>query len=211
MKKVLVFAVLLAAAPAGAQGLEEAAAQSHLNFANAFGSFRVQAFQKTAAPAIQYDAKSAAKATADLSGLFDKGTKVSAADLRGWWAGRRFLSIGVAPALLVGADVPKDNSEGPISGTVFKTFLFPKIKLPDGIGAGDLSPAEYYDVLGSAVSDSVSWIIHEDAQDWVETKFTDSGAITKKGYDQAEIRKNGDYLLAKFEDGSYAYFFKRVK
>lgn len=211
MKRTLFLAVMLAAAPAGANMFEEAAAQGRVGFGVLLGSFKLPAFQKTVAAGIKMDPKAAAKAAADLSDLFDKGTKVSAADLRGWWAGRRFLSIGVAGALLAGVDVPRDVEAGPIGGAVFKTLLFPKIKLPADIDPQYLTPADYYDEPGSVAADNVSLVIREEAKDWVETKFGETGAVTKKGYDTAEIRKNGAYLIAKFEDGSFAYFFKKVR
>jgi len=208
MKKLLILAVFALPALAAAQGVEEASFFARTNF-SVLGTMPVPAFQRAAAPkaALKAAPKAAALATAaDLEALFVNGAKPTEADLRGWFSGRRFTQEGPTASLLTGSDVYNDAKQGPIAGKTFKILIWGADKPVDG------QPETYWDTPGSAALDAVAWNIQEQGGDWSRADFTgDKSAVTRKGESAYEARKSGDWLVVKFPNGDYGYYFKKVR
>ena len=213
MRRLLICAVLAAPAAVQAQVLEEAAVLSQQNFAAMLGGFRLGVGKPVAAPVpaklpTLSRAKAAPKAatTADLEGLFVAGAKPAEGDLRGWFAGRRFTQAGPTAALLAGTELYNDPKQGPISGKTFKILLWGADKPTEGM------PETYWDEPGSAALDAIAWNIYEQGGDWSRADFTqDKSAVTHKGESTYEVRKSGDWLVARYPNGDYGYFFKKVR
>ncbi len=187
-----------------AQGLEEGAFRARMNFGQALGGFRLPVFKPMALPRAQAPMK--APAAASLEELFAKGAKPAQNDLRGWFAGRRFTKAGPTAALLVGADVYNDPKQGPIAGSSFKIFLW-AAEAPSAD-----QPETYWDEPGSAARDTVIGNISEQGPDWVPADFAkDKSVVTRKGEAGYEIRRSGDWFVARFPNGDYGYFFKKVR
>ncbi len=141
--------------------------------------------------------------SADLSILFDLGAKPEAADVEGWYAGRRFTENGPAAQLLVGGESYDDPSNGPIGGKSFKLMVF-------GPNVTGVVPADLYDDPGTYVVDTVKELMAEKGKEWSALSFSATGATWKKGEEGYELRKWGRYLICKYPDGGYGYFFKKV-
>lgn len=195
MRKALLFAVILAAPQAGAAGFEDA---GRLGRQAALEAGRIG--QKAAARSRVLSGKTT---SADLSILFELGAKPEAADLAGWYSGRRFTKTGPAAALLVAGEMYDNPASGPIGGKSFKGVLF------GGAAAGTV-PADLYDEPGTHTIDNVQVLLLERAKDWSPVAFNGTAALLKKGSDSYEVRKWGRYLIAKYPDESYGYFFKKL-
>ena len=194
----LAAAMIPLAAPALAGGFEKSASLAGLQFAQSIGAF---APRFVPAPAVL----AAAAPLPDLASLFDKGTAPTQKELEGWRAGRRFTKDGPAPALLVGKDVYHKPEDGPISGKDFKVFAFG----PDTAGA---APVDLYDDPGSELQNAINYYLREDAKRWSAAEFREKGALTRKdAQPPIEIRRSGEWLVARYADGSYGYFFKKVR
>jgi len=192
--------VPLAATRTFAIGFEEAALSSRVSFSALSG---LAAFRFKPAPAPAPAAKAAA--LPDLAALFEKGTAPTQKDVEGWRSGRRFTKDGPAAALLVGTDIYDNPDDGPISGKTFKVFVFGADK--PGIG-----PADLYDNPGSVLQDATTQYIRENAKKWSAAEFTAKAALTRKeSAPPIEIRQNDSYLVARYADGTYGYFFKKVR
>lgn len=141
----------------------------------------------------------------DIERLYDAGSKVTKADVAGWFSGRRFSSKGVTAQLLAGADVLRDADAGSLGGSDFKLASVGGAEPVEG------SPADLFDTLGSELANNIAWVIHEEGSKWRTVTFADTGARGADTRGAFEVRKNGDVLVAKYSDGTYAYFFKRVR
>lgn len=196
--------VLAAAAPARAGAFEEAAIRARLNFVRALGAFKLQPLQLRRG-ALAQGAKAAA--AADLAALFDKGDKPASERLMGWHAGRRFTKGGPMAALLVGTKVYKDPAVGPLSGEEFKVIL-----MGSNIFDKDLL-VDIYDEPGSELANTVITLIRENASKWSAADFKEKekSVVTRKEGAALEVRVSGDYLVCKYDDGTYGYFFKKVR
>lgn len=195
MRKALFLAVILTAPEAFAVGLEDA------------GRLGRQASLEAAKIGRQAEVRARALSgktqSADLSILFDLGAKPELADLTGWYSGRRFTKTGPSATLLVGGELYADPARGPIGGKSFKVVLF-------GGGAPGTSPADLYDEPGTHTIDTVNFLLPERSKDYAPIQFTESGAVLKKGADVYEFRKWGRYLIVKYPDEGYGYFFKKL-
>ncbi|MBI5200945.1 MAG: hypothetical protein HY925_05110, partial [Elusimicrobia bacterium] len=141
--------------------------------------------------------------SADLSILFDLGAKPEAADLEGWYAGRRFTENGPAAQLLVGGESYDDPSNGPIGGRSFKLMVF-------GPNVAGVVPADLYDDPGTYVVDTVKELMAEKGKEYSALGFSATGATWTKGQGAFELRKWGRYLIVKYPEGGYGYFFKKI-
>jgi hypothetical protein len=203
--KTLSLVVLAAlAAPARASELEALRFRSASQFAGV--SFGAMKFVPAAAPlSLRGSVFAAGSVTIlDVERLYAKGAKIDQAALTGWFAGRRFSAKGVSPQLLVGVDVLRDPEAGPLGGSDFKLASM-------GGAEPGVSPADLYDEPGSETVNTVTWYIREEGKAWRVAEFLDSGT---KGQDKRgafELRKSGDLIVGKYADGTYAYFFKKVR
>jgi hypothetical protein len=206
MKKLLALAVLaVLAAPVSAVPLESANFSAASSFAGvSFGAFKF--VPSPAALALRGAAFAAASVTVlDIERLYAKGAKVSQAELTGWFAGRRYSSKGAAAQLLVGADILRDADAGSLGGSDFK------LSSMGGAEPSQYTPVDLYDDLGSELVNNVLWYIREEGKEWKTAEFL---AAETKGQDKRsafELRKSGDLLVAKYADGTYGYFFKKVR
>lgn len=183
-----------------ALALAASAAPLELDLAR-FGAFKLVPFQLAPRlPAV------AAVTVFDLERLFQEGKAPSAQDLTGWFAGRRFTAKGPAAQLLVGHVLLKDPAQGPLEGVVLKVTAFGG----DEPGRG---PVTYYDDMGHNAVDAVLWNLHERGPkaDWKPVELKDTGAVAQDGALILQVRKNGELLVARYHNGDYAYFFKRVR
>ena len=214
--KSSILAVMVACLPSvsGAQGFEEAAVLSQKNFAALLGGFRLGVGKpivaavpaKSAFGTAVKTAPKAAAAAADLETLFVGGAKPAEGDLRGWFAGRRFTQSGPTAALLAGTDVYSDPNQGPIAGKSFKILLWGADKVIEGL------PETIYDEPGSETLNTIAWNIYEQGGQWSRSDFTqDKSVLTRKGESLYEVRKSGDWLVARYPNGDYGYFFKKVR
>ncbi|MBI4349669.1 MAG: hypothetical protein HY553_22730 [Elusimicrobia bacterium] len=138
----------------------------------------------------------------ELSALFDAGTAPAEEALRGWFAGRRYVSDGPVAALLVGTELYDNPDAGPIDGTTFKLVILG----PDKAG---VVPAELYDLGGSAMMNGVAWNLRELAPQWATTRSSD-GVVTARGDRSYEVRQSGDFLVVRYPEG-FGYFFKKIR
>ena len=194
-------AVIAAVSPAFSGTFEVLASQAAAPFAVSFQAFKFS----PAKLALKGAAFAAASVSVlDIERLYNAGAKVEKGDLQGWFAGRRYSAKGVSAQLLVGADILKDPAAGSLGGADFKLAAFGGAQ-PDVIGV------EYYDEPGSETLNTVSWIIHEEGAKWKTAEFRQTGATGQDSRDIFEIRKSDNLLVAKYADGTYAYFFKKVR
>jgi hypothetical protein len=205
MKKLLVLAVLALPVVASAQLSEEAAFGARQGF-SILSSVRFAPFQK----AVMADRSAATlprQATSqDLESLFVNGTKPAQSDLRGWFAGRRFTQEGGVAALFTGSDIYNDPKQGPIGGSTFKIVLFGADKPVEGF------PETYWDTPGSPALDAIASNLDSQSGDWSRADFTaDKAVVARKGESSFEVRKTGDWLVVKYPNGDYGYFFKKVR
>ncbi|MBI3552579.1 MAG: hypothetical protein HY077_08665 [Elusimicrobia bacterium] len=206
MKKLAVLAVLAVPAAAYAQIGEEAALNARQGF-SILSSVRFPVFQKVAAPLAAPKAAADAKlAAADLETLFIGGTKPAEKDLRGWFSGRRFTQTGPTAALFTGSDVYNDPKQGPIAGKTFKILLWGADKVIEG------QPETYWDEPGSAALDAIAWNLQEQGPSWSRADFTlERSVVSRKGQAAYEVKKAGDWLVVKYPNGDYGYYFKKVR
>lgn len=203
MSKLLLAAALFAAAAAPARAASFESLWS--GAASSFGA-QLQGFKMSPVKLAQHAApphRAQSVTIFDVQKLYDQGVKVAKSDLDGWFAGRRFSAAGVTAQLLVGVSTLVDPAAGPLGGTVFKAASLGGAQ-PDGI-----SP-EYWDTLGGNQADNVALIIYDRAKDWQAVKWGQTGAQAQDDHELFEIRRTGDLLVAKYADGTYGYFFKKV-
>jgi hypothetical protein len=203
MKKLLALVVLAVPAVASAQLSEEAAFGARQNF-SILSSVRFVPFQK-AVPASAARVEALAS-IGDLEALYLKGSKPEKSDLQGWFAGRRFTQEGGVAALFTGTDHFNDPRQGPIGGSIFKIVLFGSDKPIEGM------PETYWDTPGSAALDAIASNLDEQSIAWSRADFTaDKAVVARKGESAFEVRKSGDWLVVKYPNGDYGYFFKKVR
>jgi hypothetical protein len=205
MRKLLLSLAALAviAAPIRASELEVLSNASAVRFQAAQFSLSVLKFAPTQMALRGLAFKAGSVTVLDIERLYTQGAKVEKKDLSGWFAGRRYSAKGASPQLLVGADILRDADAGPLGGADFKLASF-------GGDEPGLSPADLYDAPGSETVNAVISITRDEAAGWKVAEFKDTGATGQDKRSAFEIRKNGDLLVAKYIDGTYAYFFKRV-
>lgn len=148
----------------------------------------------------------AQSAPADVAELYFKAAKPAAADLIGWWSGRRKTSQGWVAALLVGAEFAKDTEQGPIAGSEQKAILFGDDK------PNQHMPVDLWDNLGSVSEDAITWNLREKNKEWAALDLSGAtGAVTAKGASRWEIRTDGRWLYVRYPNGDFGYFFKKVR
>lgn len=206
MKTLLPLAVLafLIASPLGASELEALRFQSASRFAGV--SFGALTFKAAPAPlALRGLAFASQSVTVlDIERLYAKGTKVGQSSLSGWFAGRRYSAKGATAQLLVGVDVLRDADAGSLGGSDFKLASM-------GGSEPGPSPADLYDDLGSEMINTVTYYVREEGAKWKNAEFLSDSTKGQDLRSAFELRKSGDLLVAKYADGTYAYFFKKVR
>lgn len=209
MKKTLLTlaAAILAAAPLAAQpeALHASAAAQFGAAALSLPAFKFVAVSPAAAALAAAGFKAQSVTVLDIEKLYNAGTRVTQADVSGWYSGRRFSAKGAAAQLLVGQDILRDASAGSLGGVDFKLASF------GGAEPSEYVPADLYDAPGSATVDNITSVIRDEAADWAAARFTGTGVSGQDKRSAFEVRKNGDLLVAKYSDGTYGYFFARVR
>ncbi len=198
MRTTALIAALLLAGPACAGGFEKAAAQAGNGFFEALEAFKLPAFKPAPPEAL------APAAAHDWAALFASGTKPSEEELTGWFAGRRFTKEGPAAALLVGAYVYDNPETGDIDGKSLRLMLL-------GPDRPKVIPVTFYDELGSEAANTIIQLIRETARQWSPAEFAGQGVLSRRGDSSFELRRSGKYLVCKYPDGGYGYFFKKVR
>lgn len=205
MKTLLPSLAVLAliVAPVRASQLEALQAGSAVHFQAAAPSLAALKFAPYRMALRGLAFKAGSVTVLDIERLYNAGAKVEKKDVAGWYAGRRYSAKGASPQLLVGVDIQKDADAGPLGGVDFKLASF-------GGDEPGLSPADLYDAPGSETVNTVISITRDEAADWKAASFKDTGVVGQDKRSAFEVRKSGDLLVAKYSDGSFAYFFKRV-
>ncbi|MDE2040515.1 MAG: hypothetical protein KGO96_11125 [Elusimicrobia bacterium] len=203
MKRALaIFIVVgLAAAPAWSGPLEAAKDSSTGRFTAA-----VAASLPTLRLAARMRAQPLALALPDLARLFNNGTRPAPEAATGWFAGRRCSAAGVSAQLLVGLEVQKDPDAGPLGGVVLKLASF------GGPPPGPV-PAATFDSPSPATVEGVLSIIDQESGGWRNAGTVAHGltGVERLSLAAFELRLSGSLLVARYADGSYAYFFRKVR
>jgi hypothetical protein len=209
MKKTLmtVAAAVLAAAPLAAQpeALTASAAAQFRAASLALPAFKFVSVSPAAAALAAAGVKAQSVTVLDIEKFYNSGAKVSKAEVSGWYAGRRYSAKGATAQLLVSAEVLRDADAGSLGGSDFKLSSVGGAEPVEGM------PATIFDDLGSETVNNILFRIADEGASWKTADFTDTGVRGQDSRAAFEVRKNGDLLVAKYSDGTYAYFFKRVR